>query len=211
MPAAPAKQRPRSTRRGSRSKQGSTTRYGGISDAAVERATGHGWAHWLKVLDRFDVKKRGHKAAAEHLHAAHGCSAWWSQMVTVGYEQARGLRAVHQKADGYSASASRTIAAPVKVVYAAWAENARAAWLGDANVVVRRATANKSMRMAWTDAKSTVEVNFYDKTGKSGSAKCQVAVQHDKLKNAAQVKKMKAYWGAALEGLREGLEAGKKI
>lgn len=180
--------------------------HAGISNLAVRKATGRGWAAWFKVLNRIDVKACGHASAAEFLLEEHECSAWWSQMIVVGYEQAMGLRKVHQKSDGFSASVSRTIAVALPKVYKAWGENARAAWLPDPNVVVRTSRPNKSMRITWTDAKSRVEVNFHDKTGKDGARKSQVAIQHDRLANAAQVKKMKLYWSEALDALRGQLE-----
>jgi uncharacterized protein YndB with AHSA1/START domain len=153
------------------------------------------------------VKKNGHKAAAEHLHEVHACSAWWSQMVVVAFEQATGLRDVHQKRDGYSASASRTIAVSLPRLYKAWQSNARAAWLPDPNVVVRKSTPNKSMRITWIDSQTSVEVYFYDKTTRTGTPKSQVALQHNKLASAAHVRQMKVYWGAALDALRAQLEA----
>lgn len=184
----------------------STSKSNTISDPAVTKATGKGWDHWFKVLDRFDVKKNGHAAAARHLHGKHGAGDWWSQMVVVQYERARGLRAKHQKPDGFEISGARTIAAPVAVVYKAWQGKARGKWLKDPGFTVRTAAANKSMRITWVDGKSNVEVMFYDK-GKPGAPKCQVTVQHGKLPSVAAGARMKKYWGAALDRLREVLEA----
>ena len=55
-----------------------------------------------------------HKEIAVYISEKEGCPSWWCQMVTVGYEQERGLREKHQKPDGYSVSASKTVAVPVK-------------------------------------------------------------------------------------------------
>jgi hypothetical protein len=181
--------------------------YAGISDAAVRKATGRGWVDWFKVLRAFNVNKNGHTAAAKHLHEVHACSGWWSQMVVVAFEQATGLRDAHQKRDGYSASASRTIAVSLPRLYKAWQSNARAAWLPDPNVVVRKSTPNKSMRISWADSQTSVEVNFYDKTGKAGTPKSQVVIQHNKLATAAHGRQMKVYWSTALDALRAQLEA----
>ena len=49
-------------------------------------------------------------------------------MVTVGYEQARGLRKKHQRPEGFQVSASRTVAVPIAVAFAAIAAVARA-WM----------------------------------------------------------------------------------
>lgn len=132
---------------------------GGISDAAVRVKTGRGWQEWFAILDAFDVRTNGHKAAAHHIATEHHCGDWWSQMVTVTYEQAHGLRAKHQTPTGYQASVSRTFDVTVETLYAAWHEPARAAWLPDP-LTVRKATPPKSMRIGWPDG-SSVAVYFY--------------------------------------------------
>lgn len=179
---------------------------GGISSGAVEKATGRSWDQWLAILDRFDVRKNGHAAAAEFVHDRHKCPPWWSQMVVVGYEQVRGLRKKHQTKSGYSVSASRVMAVPMVRLWKAWTDPKSRTWLPDAKFTIRKATPMKSVRITWIDGQTHVEAMFYDKS-KSGVAKSQVAVQHNKLKTAAAGKKMKAYWGGALDRLREKLES----
>jgi hypothetical protein len=74
--------------------------------------------------------------------------------------------------------------------------------LDEDGLVVRKATANKSMRVTWSDGKTDLEINFYAKDPK----KSQVVVQHNKLPNARSAAKMKTYWSNALDRLREKLE-----
>jgi len=69
-------------------------------------------------------------------------------------------------------------------------------------MVVRKATANKSMRVTWADGATNVDVNFWAK----GPAKSQVAVQHEKLAGVADVARRKKYWAAALSKLQAVLE-----
>ena len=76
--------------------------YAGISADAVRAKTGKGWAEWFAVLDQAGAAKWPHKEIASFLHEQE-CGDWWSQMVAVGYEQARGLRVKHQTADGFTA------------------------------------------------------------------------------------------------------------
>ena len=45
-----------------------------------------------KLLDKDGCKKMPHKQIAEIVHEKYGVGPWWCQMVTVGYEQSRGLR-----------------------------------------------------------------------------------------------------------------------
>src|SRR5438477_4460827 len=85
-----------------------SVRLAGVGSDAVMRATGKGWNEWLDLLDREGAKQMPHKDIALFLSRKCGVPNWWSQMVPVGYEQARGLRDVYQHADGYAANASRT-------------------------------------------------------------------------------------------------------
>jgi Bacteriocin-protection, YdeI or OmpD-Associated len=64
----------------------------GYSDETGRERTGRTSEEWYAILDAFDVKTHGHAATARHLQQAYGLNGWWSQMVTVRYEYARGLR-----------------------------------------------------------------------------------------------------------------------
>jgi hypothetical protein len=175
-----------------------------MSDDAVKAKTGKTWNGWFKILDKAGADKMPHKEIAEHLHDSFGIPGWWSQMVTVEYEQARGLREKHQRASGlYDISVSRTLAVPVGTLFDAWHnEVKRNRWLPKTPITIRKATKDKSMRIAWKDGKTSLEVNFYGK----GAGKSQVVVQHSKLPDAKAAVKMKAYWSKALDGLRVLLE-----
>jgi uncharacterized protein YndB with AHSA1/START domain len=122
-------------------------------------------------------------------------------MVAVTYEQARGLRAKHEKPGGFEISVSRTIEAPVAQAYKAWTdEKTRKRWL-PANFTIRKATTNKTLRITWEDD-SSVAAAFLSKA----AGKCQVVAQHGKLKDAKAGAKMKKYWSDALERLKEAIE-----
>ncbi len=175
----------------------------GISNAAVEKATGKGWDQWLRALDRAGAKKWDHKAIAEYAHEKLKIRPWWSQMVTVGYEQARGLRVKHQKTDGFSISASKTIAAPAARAFDAFANDAiRKRWLGSDAFTIRKATRPKSLRITWDADRTNVDVNIYPR----GPGRCQVAVQHNRLASAADAKRERACWVARVEALKRSLE-----
>jgi hypothetical protein len=174
-------------------------RLAGVGSDAVMRATGRAWDEWLKLLDRAGAKKMPHKEIALMLSRKFEVPDWWSQMVTVGYEQARGLRLVNQKADGFAANASRTVGIAVKHLYDAWNDpKMRARWLPDAPLEVRRSTDGKSMRLTWTAGGSYVDVGFFAK----GPHKSMVQIDHGKLKSAAAVARQKAFWSDALDRLK---------
>lgn len=174
-------------------------RFGGISSDAVQAKTGRNWAEWIAVLDKAGARKWPHKEIAAFVHSEFDIPGWWSQMVTVGYEQAKGLRVAHQTARGFEGSASKTVAVPVAKLYKAWIDpKIRDKWLvGAKKMVIRKATPNKSIRITWTDGKTSVQVGFYPK----GNGKSQVAVQHTKLESAKEVETMKKCWKGALDRL----------
>jgi len=176
-----------------------------VGDEAVQKATGKTWAQWFALLDKAGARTMSHKEIVSHLHGKVGVPAWWSQMVTVGYEQERGLRVEHERPDGFSISVSKTVAAGVDRLFEAFHERKVCRrWLEDSAFTVRKATPGKSLRITWIDGATSVEVNLYPK----GDSKGQVSVQHSKLADAAEAQRMKAYWSAALMRLKEHLEAG---
>ena len=174
-----------------------------MSDEAVKAKTGKTWKEWFAILDKAGAKKMTHQEIVKLLSSKHHVGPWWQQMVTVTYEQQSGLRAQHQRPEGYQISVSRTIAAPLAKLYKAFeSEKARAAWLKEDGLVVRKATPNKSMRVTWKDGKTSLEIAFLAK----GDDKSQIVIQHSKLPNAKAADKMKTYWGKALDRLRARLE-----
>ncbi len=178
-----------------------------MSDEAVQRATGRDWAAWFSFLDARGAASMAHPAIAR-LTASQGAGAWWSQMVAVAYERARGLRDVHQKSDGYSASCSRTIAASAGKAYSAWTQaRKRSAWL-PGPVAIRTASAGKRLRLNWpvNGRDTSVEVHFWPK----GADRVQVAIQHGKLADREEFNQMKAFWGERLEALRDRLEGAAR-
>lgn len=173
-----------------------------MSDDAVKAKTGKAWAQWFKILDAAGAKKMTHQERVALLNQKHGVGPWWQQMVAVTYEQARGLRDKHQKPEGYEISVSRTVDAPVGEAFKAWAdEKTRRKWL-PASLTIRKATANKSLRITWEDGTTSLEVSFMPK----GAGKSQVVAQHSKIPDAKGVAKMKKFWAKALDRLKESIE-----
>ena len=174
-----------------------------MSDIAVKAKTGKNWKDWFAVLDKAGARKMNHQEIVKLVSEKHDVGPWWQQMVTVSYEQARGLREKYQKPAGYQISVSRTVNAPVARLYKSFADaRSRSSWLPEKGFVVRTKTADRSMRVSWNDNKTSLEINFYPKA----ADKTQVVVQHSKLPDAKSSAKMKTYWGKALDRLRTSLE-----
>lgn len=170
----------------------------GMSDASVREATGCNWERWVRTLDRADAATKSHREIAK-LVAFFGTPSWWTQMITVGYERIRGLRARGQQRSGaFQATKSRTFDADVARVFDAFASaSTRTRWLGG-DVAVRSATAPKRIRLAWPDGTSVV-VGFVAK----GPAKSSAAIQHDKLATRAAAVDAKRAWGERFDRLAD--------
>lgn len=174
-----------------------------MSDEAVKAKTGKTWKEWFTILDKTGARQFTHQEIVKYLNSKHAVGPWWRQMVTVTYEQARGLREKHQKPDGFEISISRTIKASLPKVYQSVAnEKTRLTWLPEDDLTIRKATPNKSVRFNRSDGKAGFEVSFLSKD----DDKSQVVVTCRKLPNASVAARAKTYWGKALDRLRASLE-----
>ena len=80
--------------------------------APVERATHRSWDDWLRFMDRIGAEDLDHKAIALQVHEELDGTleqvGWWTQSVTVAYEQHIGRRLPGQRSDGtFQLSVSR--------------------------------------------------------------------------------------------------------
>jgi uncharacterized protein YndB with AHSA1/START domain len=170
-----------------------------ISDEAVAAKTGKTWTQWFAILDREGARKKSHREIVAVLSKKRVVGTWWQQMVAVTYEQAKGLRAKHEKPEGFQITRSKTIAAAVGDVFEAWGNTRkRAQWLPGSRLTIRKATENKTLRITWGDG-TMIEVGLFPK----GAAKTQIAVQHGKLATARAAAAQKVFWGEALGRLAQ--------
>lgn len=179
-----------------------------MSDAAVKAKTGKTWAEWFAVLDKAGAKAMSHKEIVKLLSDRHKVANWWSQMVAVGYERAKGLRALHQTASGFNASVSRTLATGLDQLFGAWDETkTRASFLKEAIAVTTR-NPGKNMRFAWDKDGGKVEVRFTAK----GPEKATITIDHMGLASSAAVKRVKSFWADTLEKMGEiALKSSKRV
>jgi hypothetical protein len=118
-------------------------------DQAVLIATGKDWKVWFEILDLAGGQGMDHKGIVAYLKDNFTLSPWWQQQVTVSYEQARGLRRVHEMPDCYQISRSKTIAKPISSLYTAWVEpDLRETWLGLVSMQIRSARKDQSLRIS---------------------------------------------------------------
>lgn len=165
-------------------------------DAAVRAATGHGWQDWLRLIETSGLELAAERPAHGEIRAVvqrlmPTLDDWWAQMVAVGYERARGLRAMHQSSRGeFQATAAKTFAAPAFAAFAAWADEAlRRRWLDAPGLEVTKVNPGRNIRARWPDG-ALLDIRFADK----GPVRCQVVVDTVKLTDAEAVAAAKAYW-----------------
>jgi hypothetical protein len=176
------------------------TKVAGITDDAVRRGTGKTWTEWFDLLDAVGAERMDHRQIARYLVDAASLGEWWRQMVTVGYEQARGLRKKHELPDGFQISRSKTFPVSVERLYQMCAEpRERLRWIPEGPLTVRTSTPNKSMRITWVDGSTSVELLLSERS----AAKAQLTIQHSKLPSARQAERMKGFWEFRLGTLAE--------
>jgi hypothetical protein len=174
----------------------------GMSDEAIRRRTGKGWKQWLRLLDAWGAARHAHRDIARHVHETYGVDGWSSQAVTVGYERARGLRDVHQNADGYSAHVSKTYPVDVLTLSRTFTEpRRRNRWLEPGTLRVRTSRPGRSARFDVGDGSVRMAAWF---TGK-GPAKSSVQLQVDRLRGPDDVEREKALWKDRLATLADVL------
>jgi hypothetical protein len=172
-----------------------------VSDAAVAAKTGKSWAQWFAQLDRAGALDWDHKTIARHLADSYPLGGWWSQMIAVSYEQARGLRDKHEQKDGYQIQRERTLAVPPDQ---AWEALKNLKWLPEAK--------KSHIRRVREDHRLLLYLNWPDGTDvvmgvmPKGESKSSVGVQQSKLPDHASAERAKQFWAKRLDELRERLE-----
>ncbi len=175
-----------------------------VSDDSIVRATGRGWEQWFELLDGWGAASRTHTEIARWLTTEQRVGSWWAQSITVSYERARDLRAPGQHAQGWSITATRTIAVPVALLFSALEDAAlRERWLPGADLRLRTATAAKVAHYDWEDGATRVHVFFDD----LAEGKSRLTVQHERLPDAGAAEAMKTFWRERVAALKRLLEA----
>jgi hypothetical protein len=174
----------------------------GFSDAAIRKATGKSWDEWFALLDAWGGASHAHPEIARHVAEAHGVDGWWAQSVTVGYERARGMRALHERPDGFSMSASKTFPVPVERLFAAFVEpEERARWLEAVELRNRTSQPHKSARFDVLPGETRLALFFAAK----GPQKSTAQLNQERLADAEEVARWKTLWKGQLAFLADYL------
>ncbi|MBO9039913.1 MULTISPECIES: hypothetical protein [Curtobacterium] len=127
----------------------------GMAPDRVLAATGRSPDEWHALIDGADGTTIGHAAIASWL-IDQGVEPWWAQGITIGYEQARGLRIPGQRTDGtFAVSASRQVPGEREAVLDRIVPVFTAA-LGSAPTSGRRGGKRPSARWTFPDRESVL-------------------------------------------------------
>lgn len=195
-----------------------------VDDAACRQATGKTLAQWFAELDRTPGLAAGRRALVQHVLDASGKDEWWATTIAVEFEKARGQVEKDGKPKGYSICATKTIAAPLTQVFAAFGDRLRlAAWFGTGaevtfadggtlqnadgdRLLFTRIRQDKDLRMQWLAEDlapgSQVEVLFADK----GKGKAGITLNHTRIQARHDADRLRAGWGVCLDRLKANLE-----
>jgi uncharacterized protein YndB with AHSA1/START domain len=190
-----------------------------VTNAGAKTATGKTLDQWFKELDAWDGLKKGRRATVNHLYDQK-VELWWCTTIAVEYEKHHDVRKKDGLHEGYFICSTKTIAAPVEEVFAAWSNSeALGKWFGKATKAdvkdggryenkdgdkgaFLRIRKNKDIRLTFENAAfsapSQVDAQFQDK----GKGKTQLMVNHTRIQTRAEADGLRAAWAEALDQLK---------
>lgn len=200
-----------------------------VTDAACFTTTGKTMKAWFAELDNRPDINRKRRDAIRWVYDEIGKSSpdvWWPTTIWVEYERVHGI--VNKKdgrAEGYNICVTKTIAASVEEVYAAWTTPKQLLkWFGakakssakdggtfddgdGSSGKFLRVRENKDLRFTWNhqsaEAETLVDVAFADK----GKGKTGITLMHQRLQNRKDADGLRNAWGAAFDRLKAMLES----
>ncbi|RAL23679.1 hypothetical protein DL240_05840 [Lujinxingia litoralis] len=190
-----------------------------ISDDAVQKATGHDWAHWFALLDTLGAQAMSHTTIASHLQTHEGVSGWWAQSITVAYERARGMREHGQTTRGFQVSTQKTAWPDVQAAWSALTSSTGLKiWLADnapdalqegqtfalpdgTRVEVRGIRPHQQIRLGWQPLGDLPTQVVIARTATSASGKGTIGFTHESLPDESARQDSRERWAACLKAL----------
>jgi hypothetical protein len=142
----------------------------------VERATNRSWDEWLQFMDAIDAAALNHKQIAlkvyQELEGSIEQLGWWTQAVTVAYEQYIGRRIPGQRPDGtFQMSVSKSTPLGMAELMRVWAEFAAADSTVKGHVTGDLRISGTDRRITWrTKAKDGSTLVVTSEPKKNGTA-----------------------------------------
>jgi hypothetical protein len=170
------------------------------STSKFKEQTGRSWEDWRDWLDGINASEMTHGEIAQRVLDRGGISGWWSQSVTVAYEQHIGRRVPGQVAEGqFATSASKTVDGNLDDVLARFTDH-MASLTELAGVRITRGPETSSShkwrywRCGLADG-GVVSVTMYQKS----PGKVAVGVKHDKIDSADRIEVWRDFWKQILK------------
>lgn len=183
-------------------------------------ATGKTLDDWIAYLESKPDLAAKRRDAIHDLYdqTNRGPDVWWPTTIFVEYERKHGKTKKDGLLEGYTICSTKTIAAPVEAIYAAWKDPGTVKeWYGEfksdgtdesgnqADLV--RDRENKDLRYTWQTAgvphQTQADVTFQDK----GKGKTLVTITHAKIQTREEADGLRNAWGHALDKLKSILES----
>jgi hypothetical protein len=166
-----------------------------INTDAIAGGTARSWDEWLKFLTSIGAEKLSHTEIARLVNETGDANGWWSQSITVAFEQHIGRRDPGQRADGsFEVSATRTMPGERSEVYDRLCalldgrENFDGVAIdGEARTSV---TPKRSYWRAALEDGTAIVVSVEDK----GADKVLIALMHQKLGGAGDIPRWRTFW-----------------
>ena len=194
-----------------------------VSSEAVEKATGRSWDKWIAFIDKNGGAELDHKAIVKLLGAKGKIeSGWWQQMVTVGYEHAKGRRETGETADaGYQVGVQMALPLGRDALWELVTSPAGVrTWLGSArglvfepgvsfktsdggNGEIRTAKPGQRLRLSWKPKgrKTATTLQMTLSCPRNTRSRTTLRFHHEKLASVAERERMRKHWKMVLEEL----------
>jgi uncharacterized protein YndB with AHSA1/START domain len=196
-----------------------------VTDATCREKTGKTLKQWYAELDGRGGIAKGRRELVNHVYEHCNKDAWWSTTIVVEYERERGQEEKDGLPAGYSICSTKTVAAPLAKVFAAFGDaKLLDQWLGPKTGVkleeggtlengdgdrftFKKVRPQKDVKFTFERADITpatqVEVLFADK----GQGKTGITLNHTRIQSRADADRLREGWSEALTKLKSVLEA----
>jgi uncharacterized protein YndB with AHSA1/START domain len=190
-----------------------------VTNESAKAATGKMLDQWFTELDKWDGLKQGRRAINNYLYEQK-IDPWWCTTIAVEYERHHDVRKKDGLYEGYFICSTKTIAAPLAEVFAAWSNGEMLSkWFGSSTRAdvkdggiyenkdgdkgqLLRVRKNKDLRLSFENpafsGPSQVDVQFQDK----GKGKTGLLVNHSRIQTRAEADALRASWAEALDKLK---------
>ena len=198
-----------------------------VSAEAVQKATGKNWDEWLTIIDKTGGEQLSHKEIVTFLGGNYDISPWWQQMITVGYEFARGRRVTGQTSDaGFQIGAQKTVAVSKEKVWDfLLSKKGLPIWLGKIdNMIFKKGTQYltedgikgeirsildfQKIRLIYkpkNDNKdTTLQISL--SCPRNTRLKTNIRFHHEKLSGTKQRDNMRRHWKKVLDTIKKEIE-----